>query len=446
MKKKSRFGFFGLLSIKPAQLMALSFLGAIGIGTMLLCLPQATATGEPLSVIDALFTATSATCVTGLIVRDTGSYFSLFGQLVILGLIQIGGLGIMTFSVTLGLALRRGMGKRHQFVMRDILDYDSASGIAELVKFILKMTIFFEVLGGALLFFNWSFTTGYNLTTLYQAFFHAISGFCNAGFSLFSNSLQGFRADLATNVIMSALIITGGLGFIVISDFYRHRRIKSQTKMVLLVTLILLAAGTLFIYLAESNNALAGLPLGEKIMASFFQSVTARTAGFNTIPTANLARGSLFFIVILMFIGASSGGTGGGIKTNTFGIIVKAVMSAIRNRPQVEIYKRTVPRAVVRKAIAILLIGIFILSGFFISLLFTQDSADFEGLLFEAASAFGTVGLSTGITGTLNEISKFLIIALMFIGRLGPLTIALALTRRRPEANYEYAEERIMVG
>lgn len=445
MRKVRKFGFYGLLGIKSTHLMIFSFLCVIGIGTFLLRLPQATASGENLNFIDALFTATSATCVTGLIVRDTGTYFSLFGQLVILALIQAGGLGIMTFSVTLALAMGRGMGKRHQFVMRDILDYDSLAGISELAKFIFKMTLFFELIGGTLLFFSWSFASGYSVTVLYQAFFHAVSGFCNAGFSLFSNSLQGFRADPATNVIMASLIIIGGLGFIVVYDLC-HRRFKSQSKMVLVITLALLAAGTAFIYLTEQNNALAGLPLGEKLLASFFQSVTARTAGFNTIPTSGLRSASLFFIVILMFIGASSGGTGGGIKTNTLGIVIKMVMSAIRNRPRVELFRRTIPFNVIRKAVAILMIGIFVLSGFFISLLLTQENGSFRDILFEATSAFGTVGLSTGMTAELNLAGRALVVALMFIGRLGPLTIALALTRKRPEVNYEYAEERVMVG
>ncbi|MCK4993911.1 MAG: potassium transporter Trk, partial [Candidatus Omnitrophica bacterium] len=423
-----------LLGIKPAQLLIVTFLMTILIGTFLLTLPISTQGGHGLNFVDALFTATSATCVTGLIVQDTGSFFSIFGQIVILLLIQVGALGIMTFSVTLFLAAGKQMSNREAIAMQDVLDQDSIAGIMGLIAFIAKMTIFIEVLGAVFLFVGFTPYISDPWQRVYISVFHSISAFCNAGFSLFPDSIMRYANDGIINLTIAFLIIFGGLGFIVVKDLWdlyvKRERPKSlglrlHTKLVLSMTAILLIVGTILIFFAENSVNFAGMAMKDKILISFFQSASARTAGFNSIDIAGMTNASIFSIIILMFIGASSGSTGGGIKTTTFWVLLRSFSSNLQNKDNINAFKRKIPDNIVGKAIAIFILSL----GFvilFMYLLSIYESLPFRDLIFEVVSAFGTVGLSTGITSQFHNAGKLLMTCLMFLGRLGPLTIVLA--------------------
>ena len=457
------------LRLHPARLMVVTFAVAIAVGTVLLSLPAASAMGQRVEPVDALFTATSATCVTGLIVLDTGEDFSLFGQLVILVLLQLGGLGIMTFSVSLLLAVGGTISKQREVVMRDMLDQESIQDVLHLVRFILLITFVVEAVGAVVLFFCLAPARGYSPRTFYEAVFHSISAFCNAGFSVYNDSLEAFSRLVSVNVTMSVLIVVGGLGFPVLRDLLLSLRggrvqaglaprLRTQTKVVLTATVVLLAAGTAIFYVTDAGHTLEGLSTGDRLLASWFQSVTARTAGFNTVPIAGVGQAALLLLVLLMFIGASPGSTGGGVKTTTAAVLWQAMVSAFRGRREVELFQRTVPRAVVRRAVALVVLSVLVIALATMALMTWGEKpaeagnkaglkpAGFEDYLFEAFSAFGTVGLSTGATRQLTQAGKVIVTALMFIGRLGPLTLALSLLGEPRRAEYAYPEERLMVG
>jgi len=444
------------LRLHPARLMVGSFAGAILVGTVLLSLPMATPGAERLGVVDSLFTATSATCVTGLIVKDTGSDFTLFGQLVILVLIQLGGLGIMTFSVSLVLAFGRQISKSREVVMQDVLDQDSVHEVVSLVRFIALATLVAEAVGAGALYFCFAPRHGHSLPTLYLAIFHSISAFCNAGFSLFRDSLMGYRGDVWVNVVMMTLIVVGGLGFPVLRNLLvvvsgprlsvgAVRRLRIQTKVVLATSLALIVLGGAVFYVVERNRRLAGLGTGETVLACTFQSVTTRTAGFNTVDIGQVGGAGLLLMMCLMFIGASPGSTGGGVKTTTFAILLQTMRASLRRRPKVELFQRTVPTVVVRRAVALVVLSALLcLVG--ATALMTVESQPFESVAFEAISAFGTVGLSAGATTHLTTAGRLIITVLMFVGRLGPLTMALSLVGEARPAAYGYPEEHMMVG
>ena len=446
-----------ILGLRPAQLMIASFAFTIGIGAILLMLPAATVSGSGASLVDAVFTATSATCVTGLVVRDTATYYTAFGQTVILVLIQLGALGIMTFSVALAILVKNRVEMQRQIEMQEMLDQDTLASIRDLVTFILKMTFTIEALGAVALFFAWRGKLGGDAATAWHAVFHSISAFCNAGFSTMSDSLVRFAGDVATNASIVALILFGGFGFTVVRDiianfrrryFSRARRVLSlrvQTKIVLSASFTLVAAGAVLFYVLERNGVLAGLGLTDRILVSIFQSVTTRTAGFNTCDVGLLSSAALMLAIILMFIGASPGSTGGGIKTTTVAVLWAAVTSGLRKATYAQLYRRTVPLEVIQKAAGVLVISLIVVLGFGLVLL-SLEPKPFRDLMFETVSAFGTVGLSTGITGDLTPPGKIAITLLMFMGRLGPLTIAYAFLRARKPAHYRYAEERVMIG
>ncbi len=447
--------FLSLLSLRPAQLMVASFAFAITIGSILLMLPIASQ-GAQTSLVDAFFTATSATCVTGLVVQDTATHFSLFGQLVILALIQAGGLGIMTFSVSLALLFRKRVNMQQQRVMQDVLDNDTLSGVKNFIRFIFGMTFLIEAVGAAVLFFIWRDLFPGPVKTLYHAVFHSISAFCNAGFSTFSDSLVRFSYDLMTNITIGGLIILGGLGFIVIKDMghtcrlkltrseKRPVRLRVQSRIVLKVTFILVLGGAGLIYAMETGHLFRDAALNSKVLMSFFQSITTRTAGFNTCDIARLSSSTLLLMILLMFIGASPGSTGGGIKTTTVSVLWATVVSAMRQKEHVEIGRRTIPYDIIQKAVTVLIFSLILIGLFTVALLYVEQKP-FLDVVFESVSAFATVGLSTGITPALTVPGKVFIMLLMFIGRIGPLTVAYAFARYRA-ANYVYAEERVLIG
>jgi len=448
------------MRLKPPQIIILSFLCAIVIGTILLSLPFAVKDGNKISLVDSLFTATSATCVTGLIVKDTGSFFSPFGKIVILVLFQIGGLGIMTFSTLFAIALGRKLTIRENVVIRRALNQQKVENLKDLIKYVLAITLGVEFIGAALLFLRWTRTENWTLTdTLFKSVFHSISAFCNAGFSLFSTSFSRFFSDPYINIVMISLIFIGGIGFIVILDLPKlfafrkgFTKINIQTKMVLTVSIILIVIGALAIFFMERNNVLAGSTFKDRIFASLFQSFTSRTAGFNTVNIANMLTPTLLVIVFLMFIGASPGSTGGGIKTCTFGILFATVGAMLRNKDRVSVFKATIPKEVIRKALVVFFLAITWIFLSAVALSFIEQTrlgnSDnyFMKILFEVTSAFGTVGLSTGITPHLSAFGKILIIVTMFVGRIGPLTAALAIALQQEKAIYTYPEEGVMVG
>lgn len=439
------------MNLPAAQMVVFSFLFVILAGAGLILLPAATEPTEKISFVDALFTATSATCVTGLIVVDTGSYFSRLGQIVILLLIQIGGLGLMTTTAFFSLILGRGMGVRESVLMSDVLSSKTLSRISHLIISILILTVVFEAIGVLSFYFSWSDVKDFEHgSVFYYSIFHSISAFCNAGFSLFRDSFEGFKGSFAHNMILVSLIIIGGLGFTVIMNLlrfgiFKRERLSLQTKLVLIVTAVLVFAGSILILMTEWNNSLRDLPLTTRFIAAYFQSVTPRTAGFNTINIGRLTNACYFLMMILMFIGASPGSTGGGIKTSTFGIFLGSIWSMLRGRGSVEMFKRNVPRDVVNKALSVIILALMLLSVFGFILLLTQEGHPVH-ILFELFSAFGTVGLSAGITPHLTTLGKIIVIITMFIGRIGPLTLALAIGQRRESVAYEYPEEAVMIG
>ncbi|UWG96588.1 TrkH family potassium uptake protein [Dehalobacter sp. DCM] len=435
--------------LSPPQILAIGFISVIFVGAFLLTLSIATVDGKGLPFIDALFTATSAVCVTGLIVVDTGSVFSVFGQIIILFLIQIGGLGFMTFATFFAILLGKKINLQERMLLQEAYNQSSLEGIVRLAKYIFMGSFLIEGIGFVILAVRWSFD--FNLgKALYYALFHTISAFNNAGFDLFGNSLMRFQNDFVTNLTVMALIVIGGIGFTVILDLYpkRGKRLSLHSWIVIRTTGLLIAIGAILFFLLEFNNpdTLGSLGYQGKILASMFQSVTPRTAGFNTLNLSALNDTTVLLLIVLMFIGASPGSTGGGVKTTTFMTILLSVFSMFRNKYQVTIHGRSIPREVIQKAVAIMTLAIMwiiLVTG----LLTITESANFMTLLFETVSAFGTVGLTLGVTPSLSLIGKILIILTMFIGRVGLLTIAFSIGKvNNPGNQAKYPESKIMVG
>jgi trk system potassium uptake protein TrkH len=442
----------------PQRLLVASFAALIAAGTLLLLHPAATPPERPIGVVDALFTATSATCVTGLVVRDTGGEFTLFGQLVILALIQLGGLGIMTLSlVILGV-----LGGRFSPISRTILAQTLAgAGFWEdfwpLLKLVVRFTFTVEALGALALFLRWEPELG-AARAAYAALFHAVSAFCNAGFSIFPDNLTAWRGDAWVNLVIGSLIVLGGLGYLTVYEVLawlrRARPLSLHSRLALSVSAVLIAAGAVLIFLLELTYSFASLSWGERLWASLFQSITSRTAGFNTVEIGALAPATLAVIMLLMFIGGSPGSCAGGVKTTTFGVLAVVGWTRLRHRTHVNLFRRTLSPRTVADTLSITLAGLVVVSaGVFLLLALQQLAAGavqthalFVEYLFETVSALGTVGLSTGATPTLAPASRVLIIVLMFAGRLGPLTVAAALARRDELGDWRYPEEEVMVG
>ena len=457
----------------PTKTLIISFLVLIVCGAGLLMLPKAS-TGENLSFIDALFTSTSATCVTGLIVKDTGKDFTLMGQAVILALIQLGGLGIVVFGAILALLLGQALNVRESVAMQDLLSARTLGKIGNIIAFIFVGTIVIEAIGAVAMFGMWDSAAGRVGSTGEQWFcsiFHSISAFCNAGFSLFNDSLMSYQRSWGVFVVLCPLIIMGGLGFGVLYNIFNvivdrlkrfggkifgrydefaggmPKRFSLQTKIVVSVSLILIIAGMLLImglehYAGEGSSKSGG------ILGALFQSVTARTAGFNTIDISALSDSSKMILILLMFVGGSPGSTAGGIKTVTLAVIVISTIAALRKRSEVEMFKRSIRIVVVGRAIAVTLLFLLVLFAAVLALSISEHESGFtmSDIMFEAASALGTVGLSTGITGSLTGAGKVIIILVMLIGRLGPLTLLATLTFNLKPINYSYPEEAVIVG
>jgi trk system potassium uptake protein TrkH len=436
------------LAKRPGHLLVFSFAGVIAVGTLLLALPAAS-TGPHLSVIDALFTSASATCVTGLAVVDTGTQFSTFGQLIVLGLIQVGGLGIMTISTFIALALGRNIGLRGEFAIGEMVGEEQSRMAFRLVKFIVLLTLAIELLGALLLaqqFQSTGMTWG---RAAYVGFFHSVSAFCNAGFSLFPDSLTQYSQVPLIPLTVSGLIILGGLGFTVQFAFWgkllKHpKRLPFHVRLVAGATLALIVFGTVAIWALERPGSLAELTLGESWLQAFFQSVTTRTAGFNSMDLRSLSHASLLLMMVLMFIGAAPGSTGGGVKVTTFAVLYAVVSAVLSGRESVQLRGRRIDPTTVLRAMALICLSLGAVAVVSFVLMLTQNiSADV--LLFEAVSAFGTVGLSLGVTPELTGVGKLSIACLMFIGRVGPLTFLVMIRPRRVSA-IDYPQANVMIG
>lgn len=439
--------------LTQTQFIAYGFMAIILTGTLLLMLPIASKNGTVTPFLNCLFTATSASCVTGLVVYDTWTHWSLFGQLVILTLIQIGGLGFITIGVFLSIILRRKIGLKERGLMQESVNTLQIGGMVKLAKKIIIGTVFFESAGALLLAIRFIPQVGTG-KGLYYGVFHSISAFCNAGFDLLGwqgayNSMVGYYDDWLVNTVIMSLIIIGGIGFIVWDDVSRNkwkfRRYMLHTKIVLLTTGVLLFGSAWLFYQFEQNNLLEGMSFSGKLLTSFFSAVTARTAGFNTLDTAGLTDASKLLTIILMFIGGSPGSTAGGVKTTTIVVMYLYLRATIQRTYGVNIFGRRLEEDAIKRAAAMFIINMTLALSAAVFIMALQP-IPLTDVLFEAFSAIGTVGMTTGITRMLNPMSRLAIIFLMYCGRVGSLSFALSFTQRKRVVHLQQPEERITIG
>lgn len=442
-----------ILSLAPTKIVVLSFALLILTGTLLLMLPIASRDGNSIGFLKALFTSTSASCVTGLVVVDTLTHWTPFGQIVIMCLIQAGGLGIVTLATFFSAIVGKKVGLKGMLLAQESLNHYSFEGIQNLIKRVVLITFGVEFIGALLL--SSRFVPRYGLRGLYMGVFHAVSAFCNAGFDLIGDykSLTEFNGDPVVIYTTALLIIIGGLGFMVWKDLYDFRKTHSlmlHTKVVLIITACLIFFGSLFFFCTEFNNTrtMGQLNLFEKANAAVFHSVTCRTAGFNSLPLNDMREVSKIGSIILMFIGAAPGSTGGGVKVTTFGVLLLAVICQMRGAHDTIIFKKRVPHTVVNKALAIVGLSGTLVITFASIILGIEGTQTFTNMMYEATSAFGTVGLSAAGTPVLHNVTQAMLIFLMFLGRVGPLSFAIALTLRsnKEKPDIVYPEGKIMVG
>lgn len=437
------------VEISPSQWMIFGFGMIILLGAFLLALPIASVTGESIGITDAMFMATSAVCVTGLASVDPATTFTMFGEIVLILLVQIGGLGFMTFGVIIAMLLGKRLGLKERLIIQESTRSASVQGLVRLSLNIFLIAFLFEVTGAAILTMYWASDFGLGLAAYYGVF-HAISAFNNGGFALWPDSLSRHAGDPVVNLVISFLFIAGGIGFTVLMDLYRNRRwsrFSLNTKIVLLASFLLSAGGFAAIFILELLNPnTTWMSWGDRVWSSYFQAVTPRSGGFNTVDIGAMMTATQFLIIFLMFIGASSGSTGGGIKVNTFIVLVLAMYSTIRGREQVHVFDRRIPTEIILRALAVIIISLGVLLFVSFLLTITEPNQDFIALLFEATSAFATVGLSMNLTPHLSDLGKWVIMGTMFIGRLGPLTLAFALSQKRRESKIGYAEEKVLIG
>ncbi|MDD6770928.1 MAG: TrkH family potassium uptake protein [Inconstantimicrobium porci] len=438
--------------LNGVQKLAIGFAILIFGGAALLSLPISSVSGEPTGFIDSLFTSTSAVCVTGLITVDTGTHWNYFGKTIIMLLIEIGGLGFMAFTTLFAFLMGKKITLKERLVMQEAMNTFDIQGIVKMVRYILLFTVITQVLGAVLMFTQ--FIPQFGVAEgIFYAIFHSISAFCNAGFDLFGhfNSLTVVNTNTVIILTISILIIIGGLGFTVWSELYNSKdikRISLHSKVVILITSILVIGGTILIFLFEfrNPNTLGSMSLKDKVINAFFTSVSPRTAGFNSISLADMTMASRGVTMILMFIGGSPGSTAGGLKTTTFGILILTVISVIKGRKDTEIFMKRLSKETVYRAFAIFSLAIGLVMCVVMILSFTETGVTFEEILFESVSAFGTAGLTMGITTKLSLVGKIVIMITMYCGRLGPMTVMLALVKRKQNSVYQYPEDKILVG
>lgn len=440
------------MKFSNVQIVAMGYGLVILLGTGLLLLPFAAK--EPTAFTEAFFTAVSASCVTGLVLVDTALHWTVFGQIVILLLIQIGGLGFMTIALRFMLLLRRQVGLRYREVMVDSINSTRLGGILPLTKKIVAGTVFFEGIGALLLSLRFIPEFGF-AKGIYFGVFHAVSAFCNGGFDLMGergafSSLIWYSGDMIVNLTIMALIVIGGAGFLVWDDIYRNgrswRRYHLQTKVVIVVSSVLLFGGGLAFLLLEWNHLGAGMPLKEKILTALFQSCTARTAGFNTIDTAALSEGSRVLTMLLMFIGGSPGSTAGGIKTTTIAVLLLYMFASVRHEQEAHFFGRSLEGDVLQKAVTVFMVNLIFVAAGTLLICGFQPEISASDILFETFSAIGTVGMSTGITRALHPLSCYIIIFLMYCGRVGSVSFAVAVLEKRARPPVSFPKEKITIG
>ena len=448
---------FASLRVRPAVAFMMTFLALIFLGAGLLLLPRATPSGQPLAPLDALFTSTSAVCVTGLIVRDTGTGFTVFGQAVILALIQLGGLGIMSLTAALSLLLGRGIGVRESSLLREVFQVPMLSAVGRTVRFIILMTFSLELVGAYSLYRGLADVIPDTGERAFTAVFHAVSAFCNAGFSTFSDSLVSLQGNSLVMATVSGLLIVGGLGFGVVAQllaWLRGRHLKPgapkvrldlHSRVVLVVSGGLLLVGTVFVAWFEWNNTLAGQPFVLKLSQAFFQSATCRTAGFNSLDLTLMTEATLFLMIVLMFIGGAPGSTAGGVKVTVVAIAWANLRSITRGLNQVRLGRRELDQVHVQRSMLVLSAGL-VLAAVGLFILLATEKRPFLETTFEVFSALGTVGLSLGMTSVLSPAGRIVISVLMFVGRLGPLTLASSLTGASRDSRVRLPRGRVMIG
>ena len=434
-------------NLTAPQLLSVSFLCVIILGSLLLSLPCSSQV--PTSYLDALFTSTSAVCVTGLVVVDTGTHWTCLGQTIIMLLIQIGGLGVMSFAGLFALLLGRKIFLRERLLMQKSINVSALGGIVKIFKYLLGFSFGVEAVGAVILAIHWTPLMGLK-KALWFGLFHSISAFNNAGFDLFGNfkNLTAFTSDITVNLVISSLIIIGGLGFYVCYEIFHIRKLGKlslHSRVVLYTTIFLILSGMVLLFLSEYHHALKDMSLGTKFLAAYFQSVSPRTAGFNTIDLNSLLLSSQLLMIVLMFIGASPGSTGGGVKTTTLALIGATVLSQLKGKRESEIFERRIESNDIYQAITVVVLAAFVLVIITYLLALTNPGSLIK-IAFEVASALGTVGLSLGITASLSGFGKILIIFTMFLGRVGPLTLGFALAYKPEQPKIQYARGKIMIG
>lgn len=435
-----------MINMNPSQLLILVFTIFIIIGTIFLKLPWATTTS--ISWWDALFTATSAMTVTGLAVVDTETAYTLFGEIVIVSLIQLGGLGIMSFAVLIFMVLGKKIGFRERILVQQSMNQTSLGGVVQLVRNLFFFSLVIEFIAMVLLSLRWVPELGWS-KGIYYSFFHSISAFNNAGFALWSDGLSRYVGDPIINIVITLLFIIGGLGFTVLADLKSKntfRKLSLHSKIMIVGTFSINIVAMLLIFILEygNPNTLGSLSFVDKWWASYFQAVTTRTAGFNSLDIGSLSDPTIHFMILLMFVGAGSASTGGGIKLTTFIVIVLAVVTYLKGKKEIVVARRTVSETIIFRSLAITMISLTLIFLAIFVLTITEDAA-FLPIVFEVVSAFGTVGLSMGITGTLSIIGKLVIIIVMFAGKLGPLTFAFSLARQE-KSKIRYPQEDVLTG
>lgn len=441
------------LKNNPSLLFIIGFAAIIFFGATLLNLPFASVDGNSIGFIDSLFTASSAVCVTGLAVVNTAEHWTLFGKIVIMLLIQVGGLGIMTMSTLISFFLGKKISLKARLLIKEERNTDALQGVVKLTKYMIMSTVIIELIGAILL--STVFIKDFGpLKGIWYSVFHSVSAFCNAGFDLLGDSMVRYVSNPTINIAVSFLVISGGIGFFVLWEIFEHKKFKKfslHSKLVLVITASLLAFGFFIIFAFEYNNpdTLGNLSFFGKIQAAFFQSMTARTAGFNSVDIASLRIPTVLIFMVLMFIGGSSGSTAGGVKTTTAGVLFITMYNTVLGKRDVEIYMKRISYSLIIKAMTIVGIAFAVVIIVCLILTITEASSGFEfiDIMFETISAFGTVGVSRGLTPFLSEIGRVIISLTMFIGRLGPLTIAVAIaTKPKNTGNYTYPEGKIIVG
>ncbi|MDO4595108.1 MAG: TrkH family potassium uptake protein [Tissierellia bacterium] len=435
---------------RPAFIITMSFVMVILIGTIILSLPISASNNKSIGFINALFTATSATCVTGLIVVNTALSWSIFGKIIILILIQIGGLGTMALFSAMFFFLGKKIGLKHRILIKESLNLNSYTGIVKFLKNVIKFSLLCEFIGAILLSLRLIPLYGM-LKGIWFSIFHSVSAYCNAGFDLFGNSIVDFHSDILINLTICSLIIIGGLGFFVFADIFKCKNYKNlslHTKLALFITSLLLILGTLLFIILERDNVdtIKNFNLKDTILAGFFQSTVARTAGFNSIDLSQIHDSTAFMLMVLMFIGASPASTGGGIKTTTFGVLIISTFCILKGKTRFESFKRSIKTDIIYKSIAILMLALIIitLSSFLVATI-EHERFTFINVLFEVFSAFATVGTSRGITSGLSNMSHLILIVVMIFGRVGTFTVAYAITGD-DERKYKYANGEVIVG